>query len=466
MKTLFLKSTLYFIFFISSALMTVSAQQTENDFTEAQLAQMLAPIALYPDSLLTHILIASTYPIEIIEAHRWVEKNSNVDTNQVAIEIEGIDWEPSVKALVPFPRILKRMSDNLTWTRQLGDAFLQDEARLLAEIQVLRKKAELAGSFDEMENMNVSYEDDNIIIQPTQPEIVYVPYYDTRMVYGSWYWPAYPPTYWAPRFNISLTHYSPFYWHSGVHISFNYFFSAFHWHNRHVVVIDHHYSNHYRQRRLIVSGHYATTNRWTHNPYHRKGVAYRSNVTKNRYYSKRPSVQQTKNRRVSERVLLSNNHRVNSNQSRKILSKSENSKMRVFTQHQKLQNKISKQTKNVRASSSYKNNASKVKSLKNNLKRDGKYDRGNVNTSTENRNVKQSASQQATHKRSFKEQAQVKVKQKYSPVKSQKAVKKVKNYTKKSEYRSKSKVRSSSHSSSKASRSSTKSRNNHSYQRK
>jgi len=271
-------------------------QQLEvQPFSEAQLAQMLAPIALYPDSLLTHILIASTYPIEIIEAHRWLKKNKRLSANKASLSVKDFDWDASVKALVPFERILSRLSEDLTWTQQLGDAFLQDESRLLESIQVLRRQAELAGNLDKMDNMDVSYEDSNIVIEPIEREIVYVPYYDTRMVYGTWHAVSYPPVYWKPHRSVYVSRYSPFYYHSGIHISFNYFFSAFHWSNRRVVVVNtHHYKHRYydqRPRRLIVNGGYAK--HWTHQPIHRKGVAYRTKQTRSKYNHKKIIVRES-----------------------------------------------------------------------------------------------------------------------------------------------------------------------------
>lgn len=272
-------------------------QQTKEQlYSEAELAQILAPIALYPDSLLTHILIASTYPIEIVEAHRWLKNNINLSPHESAKAVNSFNWDASVKALVPFENILSRLSEELTWTRQLGDAFLQDEARLLESIQVLRKQAELAGNLEKMKNMDVGYEKDNITIESVEKQIVYVPYYDSRMVYGTWYWSSYPPVYWRPRHSVYLSHHRPFYWHSGIHISFNYFFSAFHWHNRHVVVVNPHRSHYryYKQRprRLIANGGHAK--RWMHKPAHRKGVAYKGKYTRQKYHNKRAQVNSSK----------------------------------------------------------------------------------------------------------------------------------------------------------------------------
>ncbi len=295
MRIITMKNFIFLFSLVFSTLVSVTAlaqqdsPQEMQQFSEAELAQMLAPIALYPDSLLTHILIASTYPIEIVEAHRWLKKNEQLNSEQAAQSVKDFDWDASVKALVPFERILGRLSEDLSWSQQLGDAFLQDEARLLESIQALRKQAKRAGNLEKMANMEVSYEDQNIVIEPREKEIVYVPYYDTRMIYGDWYWASYPPVYWTPRHSVYVSHHRPFYWHSAIHISFNYFFSAFHWHNRHVVVVNpyrsHHRYYHQRPRRLIAHGGYAK--RWKHKPAHRKGVAYRTKRMSKKYHSNR-----------------------------------------------------------------------------------------------------------------------------------------------------------------------------------
>ena len=264
-----------------------SSQYSSIELTDAQLAQMLAPIALYPDTLLTHILIASTYPIELVQAQRWWQKHPEASKNKIEKAMENKGWSPSVAALVPFPKVIERLNEDLDWTQQLGDAFLEDEARVLASIQQLRHQAKKAGSLDDLENLAVSYDDRNIIIQPVKREVVYVPYYDTRVVYGNWYWHRYPPIYWARPHHYYTAYHRPFYWHSGVNISFNFFFGAFHWRNKHVVVINHYNSHYYRKRTAIISSH--GSKRWHHKPVHRRGVAYRTASTKQRYYSNRPA---------------------------------------------------------------------------------------------------------------------------------------------------------------------------------
>ena len=326
-----------------------STQQISPELSEAELAQMLAPIALYPDSLLTHILISSTYPIEVIEAHRWLKKNDKLNSTQIAQSIESFDWDASVKALVPFEQVLSRLSEDLSWMQQLGDAFLQDEEKVLESIQLLREQAKLAGNLGKMDNMEVSYEGNNIIIEPAVKEVVYVPYYDTRMVYGAWYWSSYPPVYWRPHRRVYVNHYNPFYWHSGIHISFNYFFSTFHWHKRHVVVVNPYKSHYYRSRSTISRGGYAK--RWAHQPTHRRGVAYKSQVTRQKYYRsgikthKANKSKYVTHGRVKQRLSSTNHH-----SRKKVLKKTQvhnkkslQSKLKsnsIYTQH-----KATKQSK-------------------------------------------------------------------------------------------------------------------------
>ena len=287
-------------------------QPAGDNFSEAELEQMLAPIALYPDSLLTHILIAATYPLELVQADRWVSENPDIEPSDALQRVESKTWDPSVKALVAFPTVLDRLSHDLEWTRNLGDAFLQDEEQLLASVQSLRLKAEKAGNLKNLENMEVVHEEENIIIQPIEREVIYVPYYDTRVVYGTWHWAHYPPIYWGLNnhrhyFHDSYynRHYGVFSWYPRVRISTNFFFGLCNWRNRNVVVIDHHHSylNNYHDRRshrryLIKGGH---GKRWHHNSNHRRGVAYRTNSRTNT----------RTNSRINDRTSNRSNRRAN-----------------------------------------------------------------------------------------------------------------------------------------------------------
>jgi len=299
------------IFILISAItfLTVVKANAEDEivatpFSQAELAQILAPIALYPDTLLTHILIASTYPLEIIAADRWLVKNSELSEQETIEKSDSLDWDASVKALLGFPRVLKNLSNDLIWMQKVGDAFLQDEAKVLASIQDLRQKADEAGNLTQMDNVDIVREQKTIIIEPAQPEVIYVPYYDTRVVYGNWHWSHHQPVYWHRPTYFSY-HHGPFYWHSGVHIGFDFFFSAFHWSNHHVVVHHNNRRSYYSTERKYHSNRRISTSsqakRWSHNPHHRKGVAYRSKRISHKYHSDRPSVSYNKYARAQHR---------------------------------------------------------------------------------------------------------------------------------------------------------------------
>jgi hypothetical protein len=407
---------IFLLFSLAIGLLSTSvfSQDTaaEDNFSDAELAQILAPIALYPDSLLTHILIASTYPLEIIEADRWASKNSGIAAARIANKIEDLDWEPSVKALIPFPRILKRLSEDLSWTRQLGDAFLQDETQVLQSIQILRKQAELAGSLDQMENMTVSKEDNNIIIQPVQHEVVYVPYYDTRVVYGAWHWSSYPPVHWGHHYPRYASHHNLFSWNTGIHISFDYFFSAFHWNDRHVVVVDHYNSRHYRQRRHIVKGHYAK--RWHHKPHHRRGVAYRSSVTKERYASNRPSVSQSRQYRNKYKRTSSRGHEkaIHHDNKRKLIASNHTRGKHNKFQQRLRENKVPSFNRSAVNHSAIKNSATRNKAIAHAQK--NKSHRLNSPRSEKGRNVKFASNHQKTFKSANNKRSQERSSQDYS----------------------------------------------------
>ncbi len=316
---------------------SVQAERTEHEvvplqveFTQGELEQMLAPIALYPDTLLSHILIAATYPLEIIQAERWSSRNPDLTADEINIAIEDKDWDPSVKALVPFPKVLQRMSNDIDWTQNLGDAFLQDEAKVLAGIQSLRADAETAGNLDNIEHLKVTREEQTIVIEPARREVVYVPYYDPRIVYGSWRWNQYPPVYWDyPGYVSYPSNYYPnslFYWGPRVHISFGFGFSAFNWHNRHVVVLPHSSRYRYYSRRQII--HNQNNSRWQHNPRHRRGASYRTSAVSTRYQSNRQSRSTTR---------IERSQQLHGGSNRNQASKQ--------TRHQRISNNIRQQTR-------------------------------------------------------------------------------------------------------------------------
>ena len=262
---------------LSLALPVPLAAQQEAHFSQAELDQMLAPIALYPDTLLSHILIASTYPLEVVQAARWSRDHPGLEGETAVAAVEGQDWDPSVKALVAFPQVLARMNDDLEWTQRLGDAFLLQESQVADSIQDLRARAYDAGNLDSLEHAHVHREPGSIIIEPASSHVVYVPYYDTRVIYGGWWWPAYPPIYWAyphgyPAFYYGTTWFS---WGPAIRISPFFFFSSFHWPYRHVVVVHHHrHPRHHRFHSGRDVARHDGARKWRHDPKHRRGVAY------------------------------------------------------------------------------------------------------------------------------------------------------------------------------------------------
>jgi Protein of unknown function (DUF3300) len=164
--------------------------------TGAQLEQLVAPIALYPDPLLAQILMASSYPLEVVEAARWVRVPANraLTGDALTNALQAQNWDPSVKALVPFPRVLQNMSDQLQWTQDLGNAFLAQQADVMAAVQALRREAMAAGNLKQTPQCRcvIQASGETISILPAEPQVVCAPVY-SPVVYGAWPYPAYPP---------------------------------------------------------------------------------------------------------------------------------------------------------------------------------------------------------------------------------------------------------------------------------
>jgi hypothetical protein len=148
-----------------------------------ELQQLVAPIALYPDKLVAQVLAGSTYPTQIVEAERWMQEHKNLQGKELAQAINEQIWDPSIKALTEFPQVLDNMSKNLSWTSALGDAYVNDPKGVMSAIQVLRKDAQHAGNLKSTPQQTVSTEGQAIIIEPANPEVVYVPTYSPE-VYG------------------------------------------------------------------------------------------------------------------------------------------------------------------------------------------------------------------------------------------------------------------------------------------
>src|SRR3989304_2353649 len=165
-----------------------AAAQSIRAFTQEELDQMLAPIALYPDSLLSQILMASTYPLEVGEAARWSRTNPDLKGDQAVTAVEKKNWDPSVKSLVAFPQILMMMDEKLDWTERLGDAFLGQQTQVMDTVQYLRQRAQAAGNLNSNDQIRVDQQGEVIVIEPANPQVIYVPYYDPAVIYGPWWW--------------------------------------------------------------------------------------------------------------------------------------------------------------------------------------------------------------------------------------------------------------------------------------
>jgi hypothetical protein len=175
-----------------------SATAATDAFPAERLEQLVAPIALYPDALIAQILMASTYPLDVVQASRWLGDQEGIEGEALQAAVDQEEWDDSVKALVFFPSVLGFMSDNLDWTQDLGDAVLAQQGELTDTIQRLRGEADKAGALKSNEAQRVEKAGDTIIIQPAQPEVVYVPTYDPVKAYGQESPPAkeyYPDAY-------------------------------------------------------------------------------------------------------------------------------------------------------------------------------------------------------------------------------------------------------------------------------
>src|SRR5258708_4935870 len=150
-----------------------------------QLQQLVAPIALYPDALVAQILAASTYPTQIVEAERWMQSHSDLKGGELAKEVDKQDWDPSVKALAQFPSVLENMDKNLSWTSSLGEAYVSQAQDVTDAVQTMRQEAGKAGHLDSNEQEKVTTQGNTIVIEPANPEVVYVPAYDPWLVYGA-----------------------------------------------------------------------------------------------------------------------------------------------------------------------------------------------------------------------------------------------------------------------------------------
>jgi len=261
-------------------------------FKPEELEQILAPIALYPDSLLTQMLMASTYPLEVVQADRWVKANKDLKGDALTKALEAQSWDASVKSLVNFPPVLAMMSEKLDLTVKLGDAFIGQQKDVMATIQRLRAKAQANGNLKTTPEQTVIVETQAaappvIVIQAANPQVVYIPTYPPTVYYATWPYPAYPP---APYYPPGYVAGKAVAFGAGVAVgaAWGYAWGHSDWHGGDVNInvnqntninSNINRSNYQASNTSIKNGQGS----FQHDPSHRQGVAYRDNATASQY---------------------------------------------------------------------------------------------------------------------------------------------------------------------------------------
>ena len=245
-----------------------------------QLDSLVAPIALYPDQLLSQTLVASTYPLEIIQLQQWLEKNKNLKDKALASAVQKENWDPSIQAMAAFPDVVKRLADDIQWTTDLGNAFLAQESDVMDAVQNMRAKAQSKGTLkttqqQKVDTQTVAGGKQVIVVQQASPDVVYVPSYDPVVVYGPPVYP-YPPIYYPP----------PGYYAAGAAIAFGTgvalgaaWGGSWGWncgwgHGDVNVNVNNNYINNYNKNNFNKQNFNKQSGTWQHNPQHRGGAPY------------------------------------------------------------------------------------------------------------------------------------------------------------------------------------------------
>ena len=282
----------------------LDAQGTETVFKPEEIEQLVAPIALYPDELVSQILMASTYPLEVVEAARWAKANKTLKGDALTTAMEKQTWDPSVKSLVNFPQVLDMMNEKLDLTQRLGDAFLAQQKDVLDAIQRLRAKAQAQGNLKTTKEQTVIVEQPAaqttiveqpaaqttvIKIEPANPQVVYVPTYNPTVVYGAWPYPTYPPyTYYPPGYAAATAAFS---FTAGVALgaAWGYAWGGCNWRGGDVDININRNTNfntninRQRYQANFQARGQSAQGAWRHDATHRKGVAYRDQGTAQRF---------------------------------------------------------------------------------------------------------------------------------------------------------------------------------------
>jgi len=269
-----------------------AAQQTTAQADQSakipadQLDALVAPIALYPDPLLSQTLVASTYPLEIMQLQQWLEKNKTLKDQALVDGVSKQPWDPSIQAMAALPQVVKRLSDDIQWTTDLGNAFLAQQGDVMDAIQRMRKKAQGEGTLVSNQQQKVETETiENktvVVIEQADPQVVYVPQYNPVAVYGPPVYP-YPPIYYPPYTGVVAA--SAISWGIGVAMGAawggGWGWGAGWGHND----IDMNFNNSFNRNANINRGDVARNRQWQHNPQHRGGAPYADRGTANRFGS-------------------------------------------------------------------------------------------------------------------------------------------------------------------------------------
>ena len=267
-------------------------------FSKEQLDQFLAPVALYPDSLLSQVLMASTYPADVAEAAKWSKANPKLTGDEAVKAVESQQWDPSVQSLAAFPQVLATMDTKPDWVQNLGDAFLAQPEDVMDSVQRLRQQAYKAGNLKDSKEQKVVIQEapppsqtvvvqqsapppQVIVIEPAQPQVVYVPAYNPTVVYGPWMYPAYPPVYIPPPpgYGFVSGMMTGIGFGIGVGIT-NALWGGFDWGRHDVDINVNRYNNVNVNRQLNVNQNKVN---WKHNEVNRRGVPYRDTKTRQQY---------------------------------------------------------------------------------------------------------------------------------------------------------------------------------------
>lgn len=254
-----------------------------------QLDQLTAPIALYPDALLSQVLMASTYPADVAAAAQWSKANPSLSGDAATKAVANEPWDPSVQSLVAFPSVMDMMGRQPQWVQSVGDAFLAQPNDVMDSVQRLRVQAQKAGSLKTTEQQRVTTQTTGgttvVQIEPANPQVVYVPAYNPTVVYGAWPYPAYPPAYYPPPpgsvFATALVAGIGF----GLGVAaVNSMWGGFNWGSHDVNINVNRYNNINVNQRLDVN---RSNVNWQHNPAHRGNVPYNNPNVRNRFDQQR-----------------------------------------------------------------------------------------------------------------------------------------------------------------------------------